>query len=495
MNNGSNNNTIEKTNASAPLGFSLEDVDDRVVNAVANSSNNSTSRSNSAKRVSVADVAAASGLQISTAQTELVKLASLTSATLEVSADGEVLYEFPRNVRSALSAASRSRRARELFNKIAPVLSYIARVSFGITLIASIAIVFTAIAVLASSSRDSDNNDGRSSRTASSSGSSGGGMIFYNNNIFGPTWYDMLWYDPYYSYRRTAAVARGERSMGFLEAVFSFVFGDRDNSPSELDEQRWRAVAALIRANQGAVVAEQLRPLLDPSGEDQTVANSDTIVSERFVLPALTRFGGHPEVTNDGELIYVFPQLQKTADVNNQVKQKTNNSNKRDNDGNVFQENKRRFSLASGGQRIAAGVLGVVNFLGVVKLGMLLGEVRAVGVSAELREFVGVLGGLFPALAVYAVMFLVIPAVRAVWVRKVNAGVVERNEWRREGLERLKRDDGVRRKVQSAKKFRVGETVFRKEDAVYRSDQGVRSSGEFSEFSDFDERLSNRNFV
>jgi len=302
--------------------------------------------------------------------------------------------------------------------------------------------------------------------------------------------------------------------------VFSFVFGDRDNSPSELDEQRWRAVAALIRANQGAVVAEQLRPLLDPSGEDQTVANSDTIVSERFVLPALTRFGGHPEVTNDGELIYVFPQLQKTADVNTQVKQKNNNSNMRDNDGNVFQENKRRFSLASGGQRIAAGVLGVVNFLGVVKLGMLLGGVRAVGVSAELREFVGVLGGLFPALAVYAVMFLVIPAVRAVWVRKVNAEIEERNEWRAEGLARLRGAVGsggggiggwfrrgaagtqqeeyggevdggaLRRKLESAKEFRVSSKVFRREDAVYRSDESVRSGD--SEFADFDDRLSSR---
>jgi hypothetical protein len=30
-------------------------------------------------------------------------------------------------------------------------------------------------------------------------------------------------------------------------------------------------------------------------------------------VPALVRFSGHPEVTEDGQLLYVFPSLQRTA--------------------------------------------------------------------------------------------------------------------------------------------------------------------------------------
>jgi len=36
-------------------------------------------------------------------------------------------------------------------------------------------------------------------------------------------------------------------------------------------------------------------------------------VDEGYVVPALVRFGGQPEVGPDGELLYRFPSLQRTA--------------------------------------------------------------------------------------------------------------------------------------------------------------------------------------
>lgn len=67
-------------------------------------------------------------------------------------------------------------------------------------------------------------------------------------------------------------------------------------------------------------MAEQLAPYLDaPAPQDPTayaVAGSSpltTVVDESFVLPALTRLNGRPEVTPDGNIVYVFPDLMTSA--------------------------------------------------------------------------------------------------------------------------------------------------------------------------------------
>jgi len=63
-----------------------------------------------------------------------------------VSSEGQLVYSF-RGVRSTLLAKSSKARAMEQWKKVEPVLFYLMRVSFGVALIASIAIVFTGVAV------------------------------------------------------------------------------------------------------------------------------------------------------------------------------------------------------------------------------------------------------------------------------------------------------------------------------------------------------------
>lgn len=53
--------------------------------------------------------------------------------------------------------------------------------------------------------------------------------------------------------------------MGFLDAVFSFLFGDGPPGPS--DDERWQTVAALVRRQDGVVLAEEVLPLLCEAGE------------------------------------------------------------------------------------------------------------------------------------------------------------------------------------------------------------------------------------
>lgn len=65
-------------------------------------------------RVTVQDVAALAGVDLSTAQKGLVRLASLVDGDLEVGKDGDLVYQFPRNFRTALRTRSFAQRAKEV---------------------------------------------------------------------------------------------------------------------------------------------------------------------------------------------------------------------------------------------------------------------------------------------------------------------------------------------------------------------------------------------
>ena len=123
---------------------------------------------------------------------------------------------------------------------MAPVALYLLRASFGAALIASVALIFTTILV-ASSSRDRDDRDSRSSR-----GFGGGDFFMSPLRIFGPSPFDLFFYDPYRPLGPNRYVdgggGGGGPRMSFLEAVFSFLFGDGD--PNEgLEARRTRAIA------------------------------------------------------------------------------------------------------------------------------------------------------------------------------------------------------------------------------------------------------------
>lgn len=65
-------------------------------------------------RVTVQDVAALAGVDLSTAQKGLVRLAALVDGDLEVGKDGDLVYQFPRNFRTALRTRSFAQRAKEV---------------------------------------------------------------------------------------------------------------------------------------------------------------------------------------------------------------------------------------------------------------------------------------------------------------------------------------------------------------------------------------------
>ncbi len=126
----------------------------------------------------------------------------------------------------------------------------------------------------------------------------GGGIYFW---VFPDFWY--FFGDPSPQRSRPRSQDNGEE-MNFFEGVYSFLFGD-GNPNADLEERRWQLIGQVIRNNGGAVTAEQIAPYLD--------LDTDPGDDEWYMLPVLTHFNGRPEVTETGQIIYRFPELQTTA--------------------------------------------------------------------------------------------------------------------------------------------------------------------------------------
>ena len=431
-------------------------VRDSVINAIDQSQN---------RRVTAGDVASSSGIQLFDATQALTALAADTNASLEVTNDGDLVYVFPSGYKQLLQAKSFKLKTEPTVDKVKEFLSYLVRVSFGTTLVASVVIVYTTIFALLSSQRD-DRNDRRSSR--------GGSMMF-----FGPRFYpgDIFWYlDPYY-YRRPYRL-RAKDEMNFFEAVFSFVFGDGDPN-NDFERERWALIGQTIAKNEGVVTGEQLAPFLDREG-------SAELSDESFVLPVLTRFEGSPEMDDSGNIFYRFPAAQVTA-----LEKKQQNRLKRDSGSStngLAKEERWSFSLADPSQKFMSAALGVANFVGVIWLSSLMTDPQVLYRNAELVQSVG---GFLPALQVYAALFFAIPFFRNFRIGMKNKQIDRRNTLRLQSLLRLERpDEKLRRKLMEAKS-KAGRKFVSEKDSIFSSSGKGQKDGSTFELEDFDRRLNN----
>lgn len=377
-------------------------------------------------RVTVGDVASHAGLELNLTQQGLLALASDAQGHLQVSDEGEVVYLFPKNYRTILRNKYWRIAFQEKWAKIAKFLFYLVRISFGIVLIISIILMILAIIAImiaANSSRDDNNSSSRRS----------GGSFFIPHFWISP---DIFWiFTPDYHYQRRqrlkTQVNSNENQMNFLEAVFSFLFGDGD--PNEnLEERRWQQIGAVIRNNQGAIIAPQVAPYLDD-------INPKLMDEDDYVLPVLTKFNGYPQVSPDGDLIYYFPELQVTA--KKQGKQPVSA---------YLREEIIKFTEATGGQKALVITLGVVNFVLAITLGVLLqGEL-----AQELGGLVAFVDSIFWFLLAYATSFVTIPIIRFLWLKGKNNKIQERNEKRQNLAIKLnKATPELKAKINFAQKF------------------------------------------
>lgn len=421
----------------------------------------------------VPDISAAAGIPLNEANDEAVKLALLTGAAIDVSDAGDLAYRFPNDIRGALRSKSLALQVTLAWRKSKPALYTAARISFGVLLFVSIIVTFISITALSAAAQSQSRDDDRRSNRM--------GLFFTPRFFFGPDIFDVLFYSSYYN--SNSAVEKDPSEMSFLESVYSCVFGDGDVN-AQFEEKRWRAIAGLIRANNGAVTGDQLAPFLDALAPSQRTDESN-LVDEQFVLPALTRFQGHPEVTPDGDIIYVFPSLSSTGQQFrvDSIRSFTNPP----------LESNQVLSRATGMQKFLVAALGAVNALAVLVLGAKLGSVVAVTPSAA--ALVATIAAIYPFLLAYAATFAIAPIVRWLAIKRANAEIDERNSNRLENARWLSlKPVEVERKLQAAQKYAVDRQVFKQESVSYSSDRDAIDQVKMQDDlqDEFDRRLNGK---
>jgi hypothetical protein len=487
----------------------------------------------------VTDVAAAAGVSLSQAKRDLTTLAAISRADLAVTEDGELLYKFPSNLNAVLAQNSAKFKALKVWRQVWPALFWLVRVSFGLALLASLVAIFSTIFFLQTSS-SSDNDRRRDDRGF------GGGLSWY----WGPSPFDFLYYRPYGTY---GYYDRDPEEMGFLESVFSYVFGD-GNPNAKLEEKRLQLAANMIRSQKGAVTAEQLAPFCDDA-PDPTLSTSSLYVDESFVLPIVSALNGEPVVTEEGDIVYVFPELQTTAGGSGSITTAlmpafsreamvlkragmASNASSReiakvlnfngistrgaterkdlidllesalppmtpseeaeflDSDPTVLQEREWKFSLANDLNKFLAGGLGVVNLGGAVWLGTLLSQYASYG---RLPGYLGAMQAFYPVLLVYAVLFNAIPAARNFWIQNQNAQIQRRNErrkrWQLALTNAIQSNDRISKKLRAAKKMKMkAKQIGSQKDIVYDTSRPMEENAFIKEqksLDDFDRLLEN----
>ncbi len=366
-------------------------------------------------RVTGSDVATQIGIHLEEARSGLLALANQTGGHLAVTDTGEIIYALPRDFRQILLRKSIRLRFQAWLSQIWAVVFYLIKISFGILLIASIAIVYLTILGLSCSSDGGDCGD------------FGGCVLDLGNWGNGSSSESNASSDQRSAATTTPIRAKTQRkSMNFLEAVFSVLFGDGDPN-ADLERRRWSYIGNTIHRNQGAVIGEQIAPFLDNLGVGYDREY------ETYMLPVLTKFNGIPEVSPTGQLVYHFPDLQTTLrDAPNEFTRVPQ----------TLRERKWKFSLATPTQTNGAISLCIANLVGITVLGIMLGGAGG-----------GFVGTVLTLLAIYGIGLGVIPVCRYLWVDRQNRQVQQRNHYRQQQVKLLQQDESIQAKLDYAQQF------------------------------------------
>ena len=250
------------------------------------------------KGATAADVCAATALPLSEVRELLPRAADEYSGHLQVTQSGEILYTFPGGF------TSRYRGFYAAVKKIAEKLSAAARAvlvflfkTWIMVMLIGYFVFFLALAIasvfISASGKSSDRGRG------------GGG--FGGTNLFGILW--RVWFytemtRPRYGYGTVTRNKKEKRPMH--RAIFSFVFGESDPN-ADWEDRESKAIIAYIQANRGVISL----------AEYMAFSGKNSMEAEDAILAFCARFGGSPEVTEEGTVVYRFDELLLRADSKN----------------------------------------------------------------------------------------------------------------------------------------------------------------------------------
>ncbi len=361
-------------------------------------------------RVTVADVVATTGLSLNEVTEELNSVAAESQATLDVTNVGEVFYNFPQNFAMAYYAQGVKRVLLNLWNSVFNVIFFLFRISFGITLLLSFLFVFGSILLF------------QTIIAAGMGASQDVGVMWadFANLVKRVAMQDIvLW-----KKQETVEVEpqTGKSRQGFLLDCYSFLFGE-GNPNEHLADHRWKLLAQVIRLNEGIIIAEHLPPYTGRPAED-----------EPALFKVLSKFSGFPRLSDSGQLIYVFPNMQQRS---------TNTSYTFMPE--YIEEKFWHFSKMSQQTLRPVLALAIGNFLGSLSFWWLCIYTHRVSKPPVLFLF----------LAIYGTMFVVVPLIRLGVIKFLNWRIAKRNRVAK-GFENLigSPDQEVRLKLEDAEKIR-----------------------------------------
>jgi hypothetical protein len=250
----------------------------------------------------VADIAGRTSLPLAMVKDLIPKVADEYSARLQVTESGEILYSFPQGFRSKYRGPGVFMRS--VLEKVGKGVKIFASWLFKVWIMVMLIGYFALFMLLALAALVISLSGGSSGNSDSRSGRSGGGLFFAGSifNLIIRIWfYSELTksMDPYYYDRRQAKP--GGRPLH--KAIFSFVFGDGDPN-ADWETREKQAVIAYIQANKGVISLPEFVML----------TGLKPLEAENAVTAFCVEFGGSPEATEDGTVVYRFDELLVRAD-------------------------------------------------------------------------------------------------------------------------------------------------------------------------------------
>ena len=273
--------------------FPLERVEGQLVSFLRKRGNQST----------VADMIAGTGLPKYQVEQTVKAVLDEYSGRLKVTESGEILYSFPTGMRSTKKGFGPAiKRFWSAFKRgAARILSFLFKIWIVVMLVGYF-LLFLALMILAIVASFAASAAGGKDRNARSRrGGDGFGAMYLVSRLFNLA-FRMWFYSNMFSGGRNARRMKPD-GRAFYKSVFGYVFGEGEPNPGFETAERTR-VAEYIRSKRGAILLEELMAL---TGKEEAEAHS---LINRYML----EFEGDPRVTDNGTIVYAFPELLRTTE-------------------------------------------------------------------------------------------------------------------------------------------------------------------------------------
>ncbi|TXT49170.1 MAG: hypothetical protein FD137_772 [Spirochaetes bacterium] len=248
----------------------------------------------------VADLAGLTGLPLSQIEAELPAISDEYGARLKVTQTGEILYSFPRGMKSRYNGfVPKLKRFLKSLKKGAIEVGKAAFKAWIVVMLVGYFVLFIALALFAMVASIAIQQGGNGRSSSSRRSSSGLGGLWLTGRLF-----DSLIRIWFYSELFKGPEARASRFEAkkarypLHKAIFSHVFGDGDPNKDWAAVEK-KAVVAFLQTHKGVMTMAEFMAMTGHEPED----------AEMAINAYLLEFEGSPEVSPQGHVYFQFPKL------------------------------------------------------------------------------------------------------------------------------------------------------------------------------------------